>query len=130
MKKTLILLAILVLVPGVLFAGSLEVEKKVNDVTVKAVIDKDPPVVGKNGIKVELLDSAGQPITDAKVKIYYSMPAMPGMPAMDYKTGAEPDGKGYSAVMDLSMSGPWNVEVKFKRGDGPIEKIQFNVDAR
>lgn len=130
MKKAVLFLMILVLIPGALFAKDLEVEKKTGDVTVKVDLDRNPPVVGKNGISIELLDGAGNPVTDAKVKVYYSMPAMQGMPAMSYKTGTALDGKSYKAVLDLTMAGSWNVEVKFKRGNGPIEKIRFNIDAR
>ena len=67
-------------------------------------------------------------MTDAKVRIEYSMPAMPGMPAMNYKADAELKGYEYKAKMNLSMSGAWNVAVKITRG-GKTTTVKFNVDA-
>lgn len=65
---------------------------------------------------------------DAKVKVECSMPAMPGMPAMNYKTDAELKGDVYKAKMNLAMSGSWNIAVKISRG-GKITTVKFNVDA-
>jgi hypothetical protein len=56
------------------------------------------------------------------------MPAMPGMPAMNYKGDATVSGNTYKAVMNLSMAGSWNVAVKMKK-DGKTHTVKFNVDA-
>ena len=66
---------------------------------------------------------------DVKVRVYYSMPAMPGMPPMNYKTDAKLQGSTYKATMNLSMAGPWNIEVKIKR-DAKISAMKFNIDVR
>lgn len=57
------------------------------------------------------------------------MPAMPGMPPMNHETDAVLTGYNYVAIMDLRMSGSWNVTVKITRG-GKTTKVKFNVDAR
>ena len=75
-------------------------------------IDKNPPVVGDNNIEIEIKDASGKYVTDAKVKVEYSMPAMPGMPAMNYKTDTELKGYEYRAKMNLSMSGAWRCRSK------------------
>ena len=51
------------------------------------------------------------------------MPAMSGMPAMNYKANADLKGDTYKAVIEPSMSGSWNVAVKISRGrkDGDCE---------
>jgi hypothetical protein len=96
---------------------------------VEVKIDKNPPVVGDNNIEIEVKDAAGKYITDAKVRVDYSMPAMPGMPPMNYKTDTELKDNKYKATMNLSMSGPWNIAVKITRA-GKTTTLKFNVDAR
>ena len=75
------------------------------------------------------MDASGQYVTDATVKVDYSMPAMPGMPAMNYKTDASLSGRKYTAKMNLSMSGSWNIAVKITKG-GKTSTVKFNVDAQ
>ena len=57
------------------------------------------------------------------------MPAMPGMPAMNYKTNAVLSGNKYMAKLDLSMSGAWNIVVKITNG-GKTSTVKFNIDAQ
>jgi hypothetical protein len=57
------------------------------------------------------------------------MPAMPGMPPMNYKTDATVAGDEYKATLGLSMSGPWNVAVKITR-EGKTASMKFTIDAR
>jgi hypothetical protein len=129
MKKFIVtLLSLMFVVTGIAFAKDYEVKKKVGDYDVVVAIDKNPPSVGKNNLTIDIKDPAGKAVTDAKVKVEYSMPAMPGMPAMNYKTDAGlKDGK-YTAVMDLSMAGSWNITVKITR-DGKTSKLKFSIDA-
>lgn len=129
MKRFWIILSILFLVPSLAYAKGFEVKKKVGDYSVEIEIDKNPPAVGKNNVKIEIKDSAGNYVTDASVKVLYSMPAMPGMPPMNYKTDAALREKEYRAVIDLSMSGPWNIEVRIIRG-GKTSSVKFNIDVR
>ena len=129
MKKIALFSLILLLIAGIVYAKDYEVKKKAGDYDVTAKIDKNPPAVGDNNITIAIKDKAGKYVADAKVKVEYSMPAMPGMPAMDYKADAKLDGYEYKATMDLSMSGSWNVVVKITRGD-KTSKVKFSVDAQ
>lgn len=130
MKKIIVtLISLMFVITGIAFAKDYEVKKKAGDFDVEVTIDKNPPVVGKNNMEIEVKDAAGKYVTDAKVKVEYGMSAMPGMPAMDYKTDATPEGNEYKAVMELSMSGSWNVTVKITRGD-KTSKVKFSVDAQ
>ena len=129
MKKILIILTGLLFLCGAAYAKDYEVKKKAGDYNVEIKIDKNPPAVGKNNMEIEIEDAAGKHVTDAKVVVEYSMPAMPGMPAMNYKADAELKGEGYKATMDLSMSGSWNVTVKITRSD-KTSKVKFSVDAQ
>ena len=128
MKRLTVLTIILLLIAGIAYAKDYEVKKKAGEYDVEIKIDKNPPVVGDNNIEIEIKDASGKYMTDAKVRIEYSMPAMPGMPAMNYKADAELKGYEYKAKMNLAMSGAWNVAVKITRG-GKTTTVKFNVDA-
>ena len=56
------------------------------------------------------------------------MPAMSGMPAMNYKANADLKGDTYKAV-EPSMSGSWNVAVKISRG-GKMETAKYTMDVK
>jgi hypothetical protein len=120
---------VVMLLAGIVFAKDYEVAKKAGDYDVVVRIDKNPPVAGNNGVAVEIKDASGKYVTDAKVKIDYGMAAMPGMPAMDYKTDTELKGNTYKAVMNLSMSGPWNIVLKITKA-GKTSSMKFTVDAK
>ncbi|MBI5635235.1 MAG: FixH family protein [Nitrospirae bacterium] len=129
MKKVLFAVLAVVLAFGVAVAKDYEVKKKAGDFDVEVRIDKNPPVVGDNNFTIAVRDAAGKDITDAKVVIDYSMPAMPGMPAMNYKTDAMIKGNLYKGTMNLSMSGPWNIAVKITKA-GKTSTAKFTVDAK
>jgi len=131
MKKWIgITVSVILLIAGIAYAKDYEVKKKAGDYAVDIKIDKNPPSVGKNNMEIEIKDAAGKYVTDAKVNVEYSMPAMPGMPAMDYKTDAKLEKEyEYKATIDLSMSGSWNITVKITRGD-KTSKVKFSVDAQ
>lgn len=128
MKRLIVFGLILLLAAGIAYAKDYEVKKKAGEYDVEVKIDKNPPVVGDNNVTVEVKDASGKHVTDAKVKVEYSMPAMPGMPAMNYKTDTELKGNEYKAKMNLSMAGSWNIAVKITRG-GKTTTVKFNVDA-
>jgi len=121
-------MVVLLFVAGIAYAKEYEVQKRAGDYNVEVRIDKNPPIVGDNDVTIEVKDSSGKYVTDAKVKVDYSMPAMPGMPAMNYKTDAELKGNEYKAKINLSMSGSWNVAVKITRA-GKTATMKFSVDA-
>ncbi len=130
MKRLVLAFTMVFLVAGVAGAKDFEVTKKAGDYTVVAKIDKNPPINGENNLTLDIKDAGGANVTDAKVKVEYSMPAMPGMPAMNYKTEAELKGSEYKAKLNFSMSGPWNVAVKISRGGGKTTQAKFTVDVR
>ncbi|PKN36023.1 MAG: hypothetical protein CVU61_00550 [Deltaproteobacteria bacterium HGW-Deltaproteobacteria-19] len=129
MKRMLwIFLAILV-VAGTVYAKDYEITKKAGPYQVVAAIDRNPPITGKNQLTIALRDAAGKAVMDAKVDVDYGMPAMPGMPAMSYKTGTTLKGDRFTATMNFSMGGSWNITVKINRG-GKTETVRFTVDVR
>lgn len=129
MKKIASVTMVLLLLAGIAYAKNYEVKKKAGGYDVVATLDKNPPVAGDNVIAIVVKDASGKAVTDANVKVEYSMPAMPGMPAMNYKADAKLAGSEYKATMNLSMSGSWNVAVKITKG-GKTSTMKFSVDAQ
>ncbi len=129
MKKIVLLAVVLLLAAGIAYAKDFEVSKKAGEYDVEMKIDKAQPVVGDNMLTIGIKDASGKYVTDATVKVDYSMPAMPGMPAMNYKADAELKGNVYKAKMNLSMSGSWNIAAKITRA-GKTTTAKFTVDAK
>ena len=129
MKRLLAVILVVLMVATVAYARDYEMSKKAGDLTVDVKIDKNPPITGTNNMEIAVKDPAGKAVTDAKVVVEYSMPAMAGMPAMNYKAEAALKGETYRAAMNLSMSGSWNVAVKVTRGN-KTQTAKFTVDAK
>ncbi|MEK6777533.1 MAG: FixH family protein [bacterium] len=111
------------------FSKGYEVKKQAGEYEVVAQIDRNPPIAGDNNLTIKIKDASGKYVTDAKVMVYYSMPAMPGMPAMNYIAETPLSGNEYKSKMTLSMSGSWNIEIKITR-EGKVETMKFTVDAK
>jgi hypothetical protein len=110
-------------------AKEYEISKKAGDLIVSVKIDRNPPVAGKNNVEIVITDTAGKTVTDAKVVLAYSMPPMPGMAPMNYKTDAELKGNVYRAQVNYSMAGSWNNEVRITRS-GKMSSARFTIDAK
>ena len=129
MKKLLMIGLVVMLSAGMASAKDYEVKKKAGEFDVVVAIDKNPPVTGDNNVTISVKDAGGKVVKDAKVIVDYSMPAMPGMPAMNYKADAVQKGDEYKAVMNLSMAGSWNIAVKISAG-GKNGSLKFTIDAK
>lgn len=132
--KTIVILMIasffaLICSAGLVGAKDYEVSKKAGDLSVLIKIDKNPPITGKNNVEIVVTDSVGKAVTDAKVVVVYSMPPMPGMAPMNYKTDTELKGAAYRAVLNYSMAGSWNNEVRITRS-GKTVSTRFTIDAK
>ncbi len=127
MKRISVTLLVLFLTFGLAYAKDYMVMKKAGNYTVDVKMDKNPPVTGQNKMELSIKDASGSDVTDAIVAVEYSMPAMPGMPAMNYKTKAELNGSRYTATIDFSMSGAWTVNVKITHA-GKTQSVKLNVD--
>lgn len=128
MRRLTIVVVMLSLLVGVAYAAN-TITKKAGDYTVDVTIDKNPPVVGKNNVVIGVKDKTGKAVTDAKVVVELSMAPMPGMPAANYKSNAEVKGDRYKAVIEPSMSGPWNMAVKITRG-GKTDTAKLTIDVK
>jgi hypothetical protein len=126
MKKTMLVI-LMVLLAGAVYAKSLEVTKKAGANTVTVTLQNDPPATGPNPVTVAVKDAQGKPVTNAVVVVDYVMPAMPGMPAMKYKEPLKLSGQVYTGKIDFSMAGPWQVSVKVMQGTS-TGTVKFNTD--
>lgn len=129
MKKLIVFTLVLLLAAGAAYAKEYEIQKKAGEYDVTVRIDRNPPIAGDNNVTIEIKGAGGNTVQDAKVKVEYSMPAMPGMPPMNYKTDAVLKGDAYKAMLGLSMAGSWNVTVKITR-EGKTSGMKFTVDAK
>ena len=129
MKKIMFIVMMVMLLTSAAYAKGFEASKQAGPFKVDITLDKNPPAMGENNIIIAVWDAAGKPVKDAKVNIEYIMPAMPGMPAMNYKAAlAGKDGK-YSGKLNFSMPGAWSVEVKVEAA-GKKGKAKLNIDVR
>ena len=127
MKKIILVSMLVFLVAGFAYAKDFEITKKAGLYTVVVKMDKNPPIVGDNGITITIKDAAGKAVKDAKVAVDYEMPAMPGMPAMRYKNDPQLKGESYVGTINFSMGGSWTVKIKITRS-GKTDSLKFNVD--
>ena len=127
MKGFATALIILLLAAGLVYAKDYMVVKKAGNYTVGVKLDKNPPITGPNKMEISIQDDKGGNVTDATVDVEYVMPAMPGMPAINYKAKAELNGSRYLANVNFSMSGAWAVNIKITRA-GKSQAVKLNVD--
>jgi hypothetical protein len=103
--------------------------KKIDGHTVEIAINRNPPIVAKNELRIDIKDFQGKMVRDLTVMVNYYMPPMPGMAPMNYTVQATPKGDGYVVVMDLIMAGPWNIVVKTNVA-GKRMNATFPIDVR
>jgi len=103
--------------------------KKIDGYTVEMAINRNPPIVAKNELRVDIKDPQGKPVNDLTVMVNYYMPPMPGMAPMNYTVKALPKNNGYLVIMDLIMAGPWNIVVKTSVA-GKRLTAAFPIDVR
>lgn len=128
MKKYLIIVMVLLVIMAAACSKGSEIRKKAGDYDVVITMDKNPPAAGTNQVAIRITDNAGKPVTDAAVRVNYSMPAMSGMPAMNYTAAAVRQGNGYTATVNYSMPGSWNHEIRITRGRDEI--VKFTIDVK
>lgn len=84
-------------------------------------------VVGKNDFVIELSKDS-KIVDNAKVKIKFFMPEMPGMPYMESEENAVlVDGK-YKVSVNISMGGTWQYQLKFKTTDEVVHTVKGSVN--
>ncbi len=91
-----------------------------------ALSSQKPLIVGNNAVKIALFKDGKK--VDAKVKVKFFMPEMPGMPYMESKSKGKTNDGVYDAKVNLSMSGTWQYQLKFKTADEEVHKVKGSVN--
>jgi RND family efflux transporter MFP subunit len=80
---------------------------------IDTAIQPDPPTARGDRAHVQVRDAAGKPVTGARVRLEFDMPAMGAMQAMHGGADAIEDGDGrYTIPFDLGMDGSWTISIK------------------
>jgi len=125
--KLLSLLFTLALSLSALNASAFEQEAQSRATTVKLSSEK-PLVVGNNTIVFQVFRD-GKATSGDTVTIKSFMPAMPGMPYMDFKEAAKELGDGrYESVVNFSMSGTWQIHIFITSSDGKKYRVKTSIN--
>jgi len=128
-KKSLMVILLIFLGMSIAYGRDYAVRRKIDGYTVDVSINRNPPILGKNDLRVEIKDSLGKYVLNMPVTVNYYMPPMPGMPPMNYTVQASPRGSGYGVTMDLIMTGPWNIVIKVNTAGKPL-RMTVPIDVR
>jgi len=109
MKKLVVLF---ILFTSLLWSSGFYDSGKVKGVSVEVISDKTL-IEGDNKIRIKLTKD-GKTVKNAKVKIKFFMPQMPGMPYMEFKGKTKLVGDEYKTLVNFSMGGTWQYHVLFK----------------
>ncbi len=95
------------------------------ELVLKVAIDPKPPIVGKNTLGFELLHRGQHPITDARIRLETSMPAM-NMPGPDLTANHKI--KGRYETEFTGMSGLWQVVTTVETGGKRLKPLTFEFN--
>jgi len=121
--------AILIILLTLGFAGAAGFEKSAKFRTTSVhMSSKKPLTAGINSVTFDITQK-GKALDDAEVKVKVFMPAMPGMPKMETTSIATvlKNGK-YSADLDFTMSGTWQIHIFVITNDGKKYRIKSSVN--
>jgi hypothetical protein len=128
-KKSLLVILLIFVGMSIAHGRDYAVRRKIDGYSVDVSINRNPPILGKNDLRIEIKDPLGKHVLNMPVTVNYYMPPMPGMPPMNYTVKAPPGGSGYGATMDLIMTGPWNIVIKVHTAGKPL-RMTIPIDVR
>ena len=85
------------------------------------------PRAGETQLRIQVKDTAGAPVQDAKVEVTAGMVGMPG-PNVAARPGKEPG--TYEATVSLGMAGAWTVEVRATSPRDGMTSSKFKLEAK
>jgi len=113
-------------------AGGVAATNSAQGATIGFITNPNPPQKGNNMFVVKLTGASGAPITGAKVRVSFYMPAMPamGMGAMNTtSTLSEVGGGSYQGAGSLGSGGNWQVTITAEKNGQTITTKQLRVRA-
>lgn len=134
MKKQVSVLLVFVLfafvLGGAFWSRGYESQKKAGGLNITLKADRYPLVKGDNNLSLNVSDSSGKAVTDAKVNIRFYMPPMPGMAPMEDIIQPKQKGNEYSFTANPAMEGGWKIEARVEQPGKAPASVTFNLDAR
>lgn len=107
-----------------------ESEKTAGELVIMLEAGRYPLVKGKNAMSITVTDTAGKTVIDAAVQARYYMPAVPGMPPIEFNTAAVQKGKGYEFSANIPVQGAWKIDVLVTQPGKEIVTATFTINAR
>jgi len=108
-----------------LSANSLNEKFELDGYVVELTSKKDLSI-GSNEFFTKITKD-GKVVDNAQLKAKFFMPAMPGMAYMEYESEGSFKSNEYNFVINLSMSGTWQYNLRFKTADGKVHTIKNSV---
>ncbi|MGK0255632.1 MAG: hypothetical protein ACI81I_000232 [Arcobacteraceae bacterium] len=125
MKK--IILALVVMFSATFLSADVISQNGLKDGYEIKLYTKNTPISGNNDFYVTIKKDKNT-VENVKVKIKVFMPAMPGMPYMEYKTKAKLVNGEYKMMINFGMGGTWQYQLKFKTSDDLIHTVRGSVN--
>jgi len=101
------------------------------EITAQLTTDPSPAKVGKNRVRVKVVDGSGQPIADAEVELGIFMPQMGSMAPMQSKSILSAAGGGeYVGELDIPMAWTWETTITVRKAGRVIGAVQTSITAR
>jgi len=123
MKKTLILLSMIMILTVGTHAHGFNTVFEADGMKIEAAYDSETLAVGENEVTFEITGMKGEIMTDMEVNVYYFMPSMP---SMNYEaTSAFKAGK-YLALLKPVMPGEWTADIRVKKTGGTVKNFLVN----
>jgi len=108
-----------------LSANSLNEKFEVDGYIVELTSKKDLSI-GSNELFTKITKD-GKVVDNAQLKAKFFMPEMPGMAHMEYESEGSFASNQYNFVINLSMRGTWQYNLRFKTADGKVHAIKNSV---
>jgi len=127
MKNILITLITLALSVSLAQAKAFEQEAKFRSTKVR-ITSEQPLTTGTNVLVLDISKDS-KTLEKSKVDVKVFMPAMPGMPAMEFKAAAKSLGKGkYEVKLNIVMHGTWQVHIFITPKEGKRSRIKTSIN--
>ncbi|QSZ42863.1 hypothetical protein GJV85_12340 [Sulfurimonas aquatica] len=119
---------LLILFMGVTLIHASAFTKEAKYKKTKIVLSSQKPLsVGTNTLTLHITKKS-KVIKNAKVSIKAFMPAMPGMPAMEYETDTKELKDGvYEGKVQLSMHGTWQIHIFITPQSGKKSRVKSSL---
>jgi len=108
-----------------LSANSVNEKFEVDGYIVELTSKKDLSI-GSNEFFTKIIKD-GKLVNNAQLKAKFFMPEMPGMSHMEYEGEGNFDSNQYKFIINFSMSGTWQYNLRFKTADGKVHSIKNSV---